>query len=86
MTDCSLSTFTAPPIADVVFFDESIDAKMNRYTLNQLMLRSIDTPFLNNSDSKHTKTYVAPSPDTDNLPPPPDPAGYTYPEGLARLK
>ncbi|CAK9252177.1 unnamed protein product [Sphagnum jensenii] len=71
---------------DVVFFDESIDAKMNRYTLNQLMLRSIDTPFLNNSDSKHTKTYVAPSPDTDNLPPPPDPAGYTYPEGLARLK
>jgi hypothetical protein len=64
---------------DVVFFDESIDAKMNRYTFK---LRSIDTPFLNNSeDNNYTKTYVAPTPDRSNIPP-----SLTYPEGLAKLK
>jgi hypothetical protein len=63
----------------VVFFDESIDAKMNRYTFK---LRSIDTPFLNNSeDKKYTKTYVAPTPDRSNIPP-----SFAYPEGLAKLK
>ena len=52
---------------------------MNRYTFK---LKNIDTPFLNNHDSKHSKTYVAPSPDTHNIP---TDGPYVYPEGLASL-
>ena len=66
---------------DVVFFDESIDAKMNRYTFK---FQILDTPFLNNSDSKHQKTYVAPSPDMNNLPP--HEGAYLYEDGCYKLK
>ena len=67
---------------DVVFFDESIDAKQNRYTL-QLLRGNIDTPFLNSLDSKHHKTYVAPSPDITNYP---HDGPFLYPNGLGQLK
>lgn len=50
---------------DVTFFDESIDAKRNRYTFR---FRNIDTPFLLNKAHKHTKTYVAISPNTVDIP------------------
>jgi len=50
---------------DIVFFDESIDAKMNRYTFK---LRNIDTPFLLDNGTRHTKTYVPPTANTTNLP------------------
>lgn len=49
---------------DIVFFDESIDAKMNRYTFK---FRSIDTPFLLDNGTRHTKTYVPPTANTSNL-------------------
>jgi hypothetical protein len=65
---------------DVVFFDESIDAKQNRKTFK--LRGNIDTPFLNNIDSKHQKTYVAPSPDITNCP---VDGPYTYPNGLGHL-
>jgi hypothetical protein len=51
-------------VIDIMFFDESIDAKMNRYSF-QLHIR--DTPFLNDTSTKHVKTYVAPSVDQDGL-------------------
>jgi hypothetical protein len=61
-------------LRDVVFFDESIDAKMNRYMFK---LHNIDTPFLLDTTDKHAKTYVPPTPNADGLPaprPPPPPA------------
>lgn len=48
-------------VIDVIFFDESIDAKMNRYTFKT---RNIDTPFLSSGTHKYLKTYVAPSVNT----------------------
>jgi len=62
---------------DIIFFDESIDAKMNRYTFK---FKSIDTPFLLDETNKHAKTYVPPTPNTINLPPTADgsPPQYTY--------
>jgi hypothetical protein len=50
--------------ADVLFFDESIEAKINRYTFR---LHKRDTPFLLDSSQKHTKTFVSTSVDVDNL-------------------
>lgn len=49
---------------DVIFFDESIEAKLNRYTFR---MKSIDTPFLTYEEDKHTKTYVPPPPLTTDL-------------------
>lgn len=49
---------------DIQFFDESIEAKINRYTFR---LHKRDTPFLLDSSQKHTKTFVAASVDVDNL-------------------
>jgi hypothetical protein len=49
---------------DIVFFDESIDAKMNRYYFS---LSTIDTPFLKSTADNHAKTYVPPSPDSNGL-------------------
>ena len=49
---------------DIVFFDESIDAKMNR---NYFTLNLIDTPFLASTVDNHLKTYVPPAPDTAGL-------------------
>jgi hypothetical protein len=50
----------------VIFFDESIDAKLNRYTFR---FHSIDTPFLQHerSQKRHQKTYVPPSPALSGL-------------------
>ena len=57
----SRSGWTDP---EMIFFDESIDAKINRYTFR---LHRHDTPFLTNESNKHTKTYVAPTVDMQGL-------------------
>ena len=57
----SRSGWTDP---EIIFFDESIDAKINRYTFR---LHKHDTPFLTNESNKHTKTYVAPTVDMEGL-------------------
>lgn len=44
----------------VLFFDESIDAKANRYLFRS---KTIDTPFLNSRAFEYSKTFVAPSPE-----------------------
>eukprot|EP01036_Dinobryon_divergens_P027068 gene27068-35782_t len=68
---------------DVVFFDESIDAKMNRYLLRKILKQTTDTPFLNDTNVKvHIKTYVPPSPDLSNLP---YDAVYSYNQRFPRL-
>lgn len=51
--------------ADIRFFDESIEAKLNRYTFRFF---NVDTPFLNDQSSKHFKTVVAAAPSLDGLP------------------
>jgi hypothetical protein len=55
-------SFLPPP--DVVFFDESIDAKLNRYMFK---FRNIDTPFLLDNANLHAKTYVPPTANTVGL-------------------
>ena len=68
----ALQFVSGDKLRDVVFFDESIDAKMNRYMFR---LHSIDTPFLLATADKHAKTYVPPTPNAEGLPaPPPLPA------------
>lgn len=57
-------SFTVTACIDVVFFDESIDAKLNRYTFR---LQTLDTPFLLNNSHRHIKAFVAPSPDLSGL-------------------
>ena len=52
------------PTPDVVFFDESIDAKLNRYMFK---FRNIDTPFLLDNANLHAKTYVPPTANTVGL-------------------
>lgn len=49
---------------DLIFFDESIDAKMNRYSFS---LSFKDTPFLSSTADVHAKSYVPPSPDTSEI-------------------
>lgn len=49
---------------DVIFFDESIEAKLNRYTFRS---KNFDTPFLTYEKDKHIKTYVPPSPMRSDL-------------------
>lgn len=51
--------------ADIRFFDESIEAKHNRYMFKFF---SVDTPFLNDQTSKHVKTIVAAAPNVEGLP------------------
>lgn len=48
---------------DIVFFDESLDAKMNRYALQRFQNGAIETPFLDNAFVRHVKTYVPPTVD-----------------------
>jgi hypothetical protein len=57
---------SGPLPSDIVFFDESIDAKINRSGIMSLV-GPIDTPFLKTTCSNHIKTYVPPSPDTSDL-------------------
>jgi hypothetical protein len=68
-----------------MFFDESIDAKMNRYTFK---MRSIDTPFLLDSANIHAKTYVPPTPNAAGLPllPSGEPVDFTYETFPSRLE
>jgi hypothetical protein len=63
----SLHSMAEDRLTDITFFDESIDAKMNRYMFN---LQKIDTPFLLDDARRHIKTFVPPTPNTDNLPRP----------------
>ena len=50
---------------NVIFFDESIDAKMNRYYFKT---KIIDTPFLLDQSNRHVKTFVTPTPCKIGLP------------------
>jgi hypothetical protein len=50
---------------DVIFFDESIEAKWNRYTFRS---KNFDTPFLTYEQDRHTKSYVPPTPMAFDLP------------------
>jgi hypothetical protein len=60
----SLPLHPSLPPVDVVFFDESIDAKLNRYMFK---FRNIDTPFLLDNANLHAKTYVPPTANTVGL-------------------
>ena len=51
---------------DLMFFDESIDAKMNRYSF---AFTVTDTPFLSSTADVHAKSYVPPSPDSNGIEP-----------------
>lgn len=51
-------------LEEILFFDESIEAKINRYTFR---LHKRDTPFLLDDSNKHCKTVVAPTVDADGL-------------------
>lgn len=63
----------SPQLPDVIFFDQSIDAKLNRY---RLKLNKLDTPFLQSAQAhKQLETFVAVEPNTSNLP---DGAPFIY--------
>ncbi|GMH97302.1 hypothetical protein TrST_g12364 [Triparma strigata] len=56
----------SPGEDDVTFFDESIDAKLNRY---KLKLKKIETPFLQSAKvHRKLKTVVSPEPSGKDLP------------------
>lgn len=66
----------SPGEPDVIFFDQSIDAKLNR---SRLKLRKVDTPFLQSAKAhKVLKKVAAVVPSTEELPERVDP--YIYPE------
>jgi pentatricopeptide repeat protein len=63
----------SPQLPDVIFFDQSIDAKLNRY---RLKLKKVHTPFLQSAQThKQLETFVAVEPNTSNLP---DVAPFVY--------
>lgn len=55
-----ISSHAASFLIDILFFDESIEACLNRSSL--LAFLKPDTPCLFDVSQKHTKTLVAPSP------------------------
>ena len=56
----------SPELPDIIFFDQSIDAKLNR---SRLKLKKVHTPFLQSAKThKQLKTFVAVEPNTSNLP------------------
>lgn len=57
-------------LLDCVYFDECLDAKLNRYALRRYNLSGghIETPFIDNRATKHVKTFVPPPPDIQDLP------------------
>ena len=66
----------SPGEPDVIFFDQSIDAKLNR---SRLKLRKVDTPFLQSAKThKVLKKVQAVEPSTDNLPDHDDSEPYLY--------
>jgi len=61
----------SPGEPDVIFFDQSIDSKLNR---SKLRMKKVDTPFLLNAKAhKVLKTVLAVAPNTDGIEP-----GKTY--------
>ena len=55
----------SPELPDIIFFDQSIDAKLNRY---RLKLNKLDTPFLQSAKAhKQLETFVAVEPNVSNL-------------------
>jgi len=55
-----------PDLPDIIFFDQSIDAKLNR---SRLKLKKLDTPFLQSAKAhKQLEPFVAVEPNTSNLP------------------
>jgi len=66
----------SPGEPDVIFFDQSIDAKLNR---SRLKLRKVDTPFLQSAKThKVLKKVQAVEPCTENLPAKEDSGPYFY--------
>jgi hypothetical protein len=57
--------------ADVLFFDESIDAKRDRYAWRRIRGSSSSTPFLTSTEYRHSRVMVVPGPSTSELPPRP---------------
>eukprot|EP00536_Pseudo-nitzschia_multiseries_P000357 jgi/Psemu1/317290/estExt_fgenesh1_pm.C_50007 len=56
----------SPELPDIIFFDQSIDAKLNR---SRLQLKKVHTPFLQSAKThKQLETFVAVEPNTINLP------------------
>lgn len=56
----------SPQLPDIIFFDQSIDAKLNRY---RLKLKKVDTPFLQSAQThKQLQTFTAVEPNTTDLP------------------
>ncbi len=63
----------SPELPDVIFFDQSIDAKLNRY---RLKLNKVHTPFLQSAQAhKQLQTFVAVEPNSFDLP---DEAPFIY--------
>jgi len=55
----------SPELPDIIFFDQSIDAKLNR---SRLKLKKLETPFLQSAKvHKHLETFVAVEPNASNL-------------------
>jgi hypothetical protein len=55
----------SPEMPDIIFFDQSIDAKLNR---SRLKLRKVDTPFLQSAKThKVLKTFLAVAPNESDL-------------------
>lgn len=64
--DYTAKRLYSPGEPDVIFFDQSIDAKLNR---SRLKLRKVDTPFLQSAKAhKVLKKVRAVEPSTDGLP------------------
>jgi pentatricopeptide repeat protein len=56
----------SPEMPDIIFFDQSIDAKLNR---SRLKFSKVDTPFLQSAKThKILKTFTAVEPSNDDLP------------------
>jgi pentatricopeptide repeat protein len=56
----------SPELSDIIFFDQSIDAKLNR---SRLKLKKLDTPFLQSAKThKHLQTFLAVEPNATHLP------------------
>jgi len=56
----------SPELPDIIFFDQSIDAKLNR---SRLKLKKVHTPFLQSAKThKQLETFVAVEPNASDLP------------------
>ncbi|KAL3914284.1 MAG: hypothetical protein SGILL_006164 [Bacillariaceae sp.] len=56
----------SPELPDIIFFDQSIDAKLNR---SKLKIRKTETPFLQSAVAhKKLEKFIAVEPNTDDLP------------------